>query len=361
MDSIDPVQFARSYIEKLIGPGSFQAPEAAPDTPPPHDEMMWYGSESKTVPGRPPSLTSFDRDIRKLREAGASERVINSYLGLSLLAAVAAAVQAGVGPLAGPLYVGIASALGRELAGPDTEKECGRKAYAEIVGKSGISKDPAMNGRAADIAGKLLTHSKLDGSSYKVLVLATEEINAHSLPGYLFVTEGMLRSFPEDGQVALFMGHEIAHAEDRDSLEGIGQDMFEHLAISSTLLKSKVKVEGSEKTVGDIRKALKEGYYDATTAHERENELNADRRGAQLLVAGGFSPADACAAISAICRIEEEGKLKVIRNQVQQALGYVDEAEVARRLVESRKFDNHPAVAERLEAVKKGAGNSEKA
>jgi hypothetical protein len=353
MNNIDPVQYARQYLSELESArtGSARGNEAGGgEAGAPRDEVMWYSPDSKIIAGKPPDMAAFDRDIKKLQALNAGERAINAYCGLTLLIAIMAAVNAGAGPLSGPLFVGIASAAGKALAGREMENECGRKAYNEITGKTGISKDPSLTERLDSVGGKLLSQSRLEGA-YRLVVLDTDEVNAHSLPGYLLVTKGMLHGFPQDGELALFIGHEIAHAEDRDALESMGQEMFETLALSSTLLKSKVKVEGTDKTVGDYRKAIKQSFYDSTLAHERDNEASADRRGAELSIRAGFSPEEAKTAIEKVCRIEEDIKLQTIRSQVYQSKGYYDEEEVQRKLAEQKKFDGHPDVAKRLEAV----------
>ncbi|MGV8120201.1 MAG: M48 family metalloprotease [Candidatus Xenobiia bacterium LiM19] len=354
MNSIDPVQFARSYLRELeasrmkeagLDDGAAQSHELL------HDEMMWYNPEGKTIPDKPPTLYDFNRDIKKLQEMNAGERTINAYCGLSLLMAIIAVANAGVSPLAGPLFVGIAGSIGKTLAGPEMEQEFGRKASLELVGKTGISKSEELTRRFETVAGKLLTHSSLEAGAYKLLVLDSEEINAHSAPGHLFVTRGMMEAFPSDGELALFIGHEIAHAEDRDAIEDIGQNLFEQLTLSSTLLKSKVKVEGTDKTVGDYRKELKESFYSSTLAYDRENELLADRRGAELMQKAGFPADEARSAIKAICDYEEKARLEVIRKDVYQKKGYYDDDEIARRLQEQKKFNDHPTVAERLKSI----------
>ncbi len=354
MNSIDPVQFARNYLRELEASrkkgaesrdGGAQSHELL------HDEMMWYNPESKTIPDKPPTLYDFNRDIKKLQEMNASERTINAYCGLSLLMAIISVANAGVAPLAGPLFVGIAGTIGKTLAGPEMEQEYGRKASLELISKTGISKNDELTRRFNTVAGKLLTHSSLDGASYKLLLLDSNEINAHSAPGHLFVTRGMMEAFPSNGELALFIGHEIAHAEDRDTLEDIGQNLFEQLTLSNTLLKSKVKVEGTDKTVGDYRKELKESFYRSTLAYDRENELLADRRGAELMIKAGFSAEEARSAIRTICEYEDKARTEVIRKDVYQKKGYYDEDEIARRLEEQRKFDDHPTVAERLQSI----------
>jgi Zn-dependent protease with chaperone function len=354
MNSIDPVQFARNYLRELEASRSREAEPADGGAQPgavQQDEMMWYNPDGKTVPHKPPTLYDFNRDIRKLQEMNASERTINAYCGLSLLMAIISVVNAGVAPLAAPLFIGIAGTIGKTLAGPEMEQEFGRKASLELISKTGVSADNELTGRFERVAEKLLAHSSLDRGAYRLLVLESDQINAHSAPGHLFVTKGMMEAFPSDGELALFVGHEIAHAEDRDALEDMGQNLFEQLTLSSTLLKSKVKVEGTDKTVGDIRKEFKDSLYSSTLAYDRENELLADRRGAELMKKAGFSPDEARSAIKAICDYEEKMRLESIRKDVYQKKGYYDEDEIAKRLDEKKKFDDHPTLAERLKSI----------
>lgn len=356
MDSLDPIGFTQRYLGELDSMSPHQNKTQSPAEP--QDSAMWYEPDGRSVPARPPTLREFERDIRNLRVRNAPERVINSYCGLCLLIGVVSAIQTASTMLPGPVYAGIASTIGKNLAPPELVKECGRKACSELLGKSPLLNDEQYKGRLEQVGGKLLSRSLLDKDAYRLIVLDSGEINAHSVPGYLFVTRGMMDKFPSDGQLALFIGHEIAHAEDRDIVEHMGMDMFEQLAISSTLLKSKVQVEGTGKTVGDYRKSMKEGFYDATLEFEKNMELAADERGTELMLKSGFSGDDARLAIESICAIEEEITLKAARDSVYKKKGFFDEAEIAKTVAEQKKFASHPGLSERAEAVQKAIDKS---
>lgn len=349
--NLDPVAFTKNYISKL----SAVAPETQPETGGSAPVDSWYESGSKTVPSGPPTLSQIDRDVKTLEVTGAPERELQQYLGMALLSSVMAAVGGGVSPLSSHVYLTVAASVAKDMIPVESDRELTAPAASSLMSASGVNRDPALNERACSVVANLQKHSSLEG--LEVHVLNSADVNASALPGKVFATKGLLDTFPDDGQLALILGHEIAHIEDRDSMEDIGRTMFDELAVSRTLLKSKVKVEDTEWNIGDYRKNFKDNFLSSTVSFKRENELAADRRGAELALKAGYGEEEALAALNTICTIERSALEKRVTAKVVKELGYVDPQEVARQIAEEERFMDHPPLAQRLEAVKGAAAS----
>ncbi len=349
--NIDPIIFTRTYLERM------EKAEKKPDDTPQvqQDTFAWYDPSAKSVPARPPSLTEFDNDIAEITKTPDSDRTIKQYLGMSLLTSIMASTAASSPMIAAPLYMSVAATVGKELIPSSMDMEITADSAKQLIASSGICKDSALNERARNVASSLLEHSPLKSQNMEIIVLDSDNVNAHALPGKIFVTKGLLADFESDGQLALFLGHEIAHAEDRDSMENVGRSMFEELAVSYTLMKSKVQLEGTSWNIGDIRKELKNTTTADSLSFDRNNETTADFRGTQLLLKAGYGLDDALTAMEKICNIEYNTKLAMVKNNVVKELGYLDESEVERRMAENQKFDSHPSKEARMNAVRLAA------
>ena len=288
---IDPVKFARSYLMDAGSSGIANLKDAP-------DDRLWYSPQDSSVPGEPPSLETFDRDVRKMMAESADTKQVEQYCGLSLLVASVSALNAAGAATGGPILVAMAGNVGKELIPPETMKKMGEEGLNYLKIKYGTNSNPALNERMKKVCGKLLEASNLDDSSYAVHVLESPESNAHSIPGHIFATRGLMEKFENDDRLAFVLGHEIAHGENMDSLEDQGENALENLTVSKTMRKWKLPVTGTDKKVYDLRKQIKQIFYKDTIGLERENELAADRRGIEIMFRAGYNPQEAIFALN---------------------------------------------------------------
>ena len=348
--NIDPVKFTSAYLEKME-PFLKQNSESGEQTP--KDTFAWYDPASKSAPARPPSLKEFQNDIAAIEKMESNERILKQYLGMSLLVSAVTSSQAIPSPMGAPLYLTIAATVGKELIPASMDKEITAQSANQLIGSQGISKSPELNEQANRVASALLEHSPLKGEKPEIIVLDSDNINAHALPGRIFVTKGLMETFPTDGELALFLGHEMAHAQDRDYTESSGLSMFDELAVSHTLMKSKVHLDGSLFNIGDYRKIIKDEAPIASINFEKNNEFSADYNGTKLMLKAGYAFEDAISALEKICDIDYSMQKSKVKSAVITELGYLDDAEVERRMVAKQKFDDHPTKEERLSAAHK--------
>ena len=98
--------------------------------------------------------------------------------------------------------------------------EMGRRAWAEIRGRTPVSRDPEHAAVVGRVAARLLRAAGHDPREWEVAVFAGDAVNAFALPGNkIGVYAGMLRVAATEGQVAAVVGHEIGHVDADHSRE----------------------------------------------------------------------------------------------------------------------------------------------
>jgi len=107
---------------------------------------------------------------------------------------------------------------------PEKEEAVGQRACGEMEKQIPVWHDAEAQGRLERILAELAQHVQPAGVPYalppvdhppinwKVKLLATDEVNAVSLPGgFVYVTRGLYRAAESDDELAAAMSHEMAH------------------------------------------------------------------------------------------------------------------------------------------------------
>lgn len=119
---------------------------------------------------------------------------------------------------------------------------------------------------AVERVGRRLSATSLVRTSYTFLAIEESSINAFALPGgHVFVTRGLAEFVKSDAELALVMGHEMAHNELGHCLEGHRYQ---------TVL-SRFGVRDAGLLMDSMQQAL-------SLAYSREQEFEADERGMAL-------------------------------------------------------------------------------
>ena len=114
---------------------------------------------------------------------------------------------------------------------------------------------------------------------YTFLAIDESSINAFSLPGgYVFVTRGLADFVTSDDELAAVIGHEMAHIELRHCLDG-----HRYEAVLARL---------GAADAGELMDAV---HGALALSYSREQEFDADARGAGLARRAGYNPKAAAA------------------------------------------------------------------
>ena len=120
------------------------------------------------------------------------------------------------------------------------------------------------------IFNQLVRDSELDDFPYRLVFIASEDINAFAMPGGLIaVTQGLYENVRTPQGRAMVMGHEIGHVQHRHGLQRIGR---------SILLAGALSLCG-----GDVTSVLKRSQFLADLQFSRSQETDSDDYGLRLV------------------------------------------------------------------------------
>lgn len=168
------------------------------------------------------------------------------------------------------------------------------KAYGQLQAESSkkgtLNTDPALTQRVRLIANRIIPQVKTfraDATAWKweVNVIASKELNAFCMPGgkIMFYSGIIQRLNLTDDEIAVIMGHEIAHALREHSREQVSQAVAAHtaIAVGAALL-------GAGEAAADLTSTAYEALV--STRFSRSHESESDRIGLELAARAGYDP-----------------------------------------------------------------------
>ncbi|MGE0558545.1 MAG: M48 family metallopeptidase [Burkholderiales bacterium] len=168
------------------------------------------------------------------------------------------------------------------------------KAYTQLQAESSkkgvLNTDAALTRRVRAIATRITPQTRAfradaPGWKWEVNTITSDELNAFCMPGgkIMFYSGLVKRLNLTDDEIAIVMGHEIAHALREHSREQVSQEIAAQTAIGlgAALL-----------GLGDGATQLSGAAYDAliSTRFSRSHETEADRIGLELSARAGYDP-----------------------------------------------------------------------
>jgi predicted Zn-dependent protease len=200
----------------------------------------------------------------------------------------------------------------------------------------GVYDDAQLQQYVNEVGQRAAKASHRPELTYTFTVLDSEEINAFTTGGgYVYVTRGIMNYLNSEAELAAVLGHEIGHVtarhpvrqQSKSTLAGIG-------AAAVGIFTGSADLAGLANYAGA---ALVSGYG-------RDQELEADRLGAEYLVKTGHNP---------------EHMIDVVRLLKNQELFEIQRAREEKRKphVYHGLFASHPDNDQRLREVVKAAGS----
>ena len=162
----------------------------------------------------------------------------------------------------------------------------GRKAHQQVLQEYGAYGDARLQAYVDELGQRLAKQSHRAHLSWTFTVLDSPEINAFALPGgYVYVTRGIMAYMESEADLAGVIGHEIGHVTARHGAQRATRQQTAGLGVlAATVL-------GAVVGAGDLANQLSQGVAAGYVAsYSREQELQADRLGAEYLARNRYSP-----------------------------------------------------------------------
>jgi len=164
-----------------------------------------------------------------------------------------------------------------------SEEALGAQEHPKIVAQyGGEYRDARVQDFVQGIGRRLIQAAGATDRNWTFTVLDSDVVNAFALPGgFVYITRGLLALPKDEAEVAGVMAHEIGHVLARHSRQRMNRG-----AITSLLAAGLGAVLGSP----EIAQALNLGGTALLAKYSRDQELESDRIGADLLSKAGYDP-----------------------------------------------------------------------
>jgi beta-barrel assembly-enhancing protease len=216
------------------------------------------------------------------------------------------------------LMAGVADAQtkinsGWNMFSAQQDVEIGAQSAAEAERQLPILRDSNVDAYVNRIGQKLAANAGGPQFQYRFRVVNASDINAFALPGgYIYINRGILENAKNEGEVAGVVAHEIAHSALRHGTHQASKAYAAQagLQILGGLLGGKVGANTAQilNTVGGV------GLNALFLKFSRELETQADVRGAQILAASGYTPADMVSFFNTLAKVDTSKKTSWMSN-----------------------------------------------
>jgi beta-barrel assembly-enhancing protease len=173
----------------------------------------------------------------------------------------------------------------------EEEIEIARENSTQFDGQADFLDDPRLDTYLNGIVRRLAEHAAPRPFEYRVKVVSDAAINAFTFgAGYLYVNAGLLARMENEAQLAMVLGHEIAHAAESHVTEGMkadaGINLLGQLAGQAAAESGRIDPEVLQKTYQYSMSA-------AVNGHGRGQESEADELGLEYMFMAGYDPREA--------------------------------------------------------------------
>ncbi len=168
----------------------------------------------------------------------------------------------------------------------------GQSSFEQIKGEEKLSTSRSDNAYVQCVTNQLVTvlPSSYRQSPWEVVVFDSPEVNAFALPGgKIGVYSGLLKVAKTQDQLASVIGHEMAHVLAKHSNERVSRSQLTNMGLGvadAALGQSGLR----EPAMAALGLGVQVGYL---LPYDREQEVESDRLGLQLMAQAGFRPEEA--------------------------------------------------------------------
>jgi predicted Zn-dependent protease len=177
------------------------------------------------------------------------------------------------------------------------EVQLGKEMHPQVLREMGSYENAELQRYVSTVGMRLAKASERPNLPWQFTVVDEPAVNAFALPGgYIYVTRGILAFLHDEEQLAGVLGHEIGHVTARHSAQQYTQATS--AGIGLTLLS--IFVPEARPFQGVAETALGVLFL----KHGRDDELQADRLGAQYTAKTGWDPRGVAGMLRTLDRLD---------------------------------------------------------
>jgi len=196
----------------------------------------------------------------------------------------------------------------------EEEVELGARADKQIQSEYGMYEDEQLQEYVDEVAREVLavshmrrpeTQEQFRNTEFHFRVLDSPVINAFALPGgYVYVTRGLMAHLNNEAQLAVVLGHEIAHVAARHASQRAARQQFTQGLLLGGAIAGQVAFGGNigENILGIGGTAAQL----LSLSYSRDNERESDRLGVEYAVRAGYDGAEGAAFFGSLERVREK-------------------------------------------------------
>jgi predicted Zn-dependent protease len=202
----------------------------------------------------------------------------------------------------GVLVVASATVLGLALISVKDEIALGREVQKQVTAKVPRVTDRAVTSYVASVGRRLAARAAGPRYPYTFSIANYREINAFALPGGpVWIHRGTVQAAANEAQLAGVLAHEVAHIAQRHAADQITKSLVANGLLG--LLGAILGNDGGARTAQLGAQILAHGYM---LKFSRDDEREADRVGAQIMLRAGWDPREMIAFMQTLRR--EQGR-----------------------------------------------------
>lgn len=177
------------------------------------------------------------------------------------------------------------------ILSPEFERRLGQAFLNQIRRQVDIISDPEVEAYIRSIGYRLVSHSDNNTQSFTFFVINDPMINAFAAPGGIIgINSGTIINTESESELAGVVAHEIAHVTQKHMARSVEMQQQMSIPLMAAMLGAILIATQNPEAGQAAIAAVQGGALQAQINFTRNNEMEADRVGMQLLARSGLNP-----------------------------------------------------------------------